>query len=74
MVMLVRAPNIEAHSLIFVSKNAINGTVLGGCWIISSVLLVGSTRQVIVEVSFAFLLAFEAASLFLISFLLQKKF
>ena len=74
MVMLVRAPNIEAHSLIFVFKDAISGTVLGGCWIVSSVLLVGSTRRVIVEVSFAFLLAFEAASVFLISFLSQKKF
>ena len=74
MVMLVRAPNIEADSFIFVSKYAISGTVSGGCWIVSSVVLVGSTGRVIVEVSFAFLLAFEAASLFFISFLSQKSF
>ena len=41
-VMLVRALNVEAGSA-FVFKDAISGTVLGSCWIISSVVLVGST-------------------------------
>ena len=72
-VMLVRALNVEAGSA-FVFKDAISGTVLRSCWIVSSVVLVGSTGQVIVQVSFAFLLAFVAASLFLISFLSPKSF
>ena len=74
MVTFVRALNVEAGSSVFVFKDAISGTVLGGCWIASSADLVGSTGRVIVEVSFAFLLAFAAASLFLISFLSRKSF
>ena len=67
--MLVRALNVEAGPSVFVFKDVIGGTVLGSCWIVSPAVLVGSTGQVIVEVSFAFLLAFAGASLFLISFL-----
>ena len=76
MVMLVRALNVEAGCFVFVSKDVFvsNGTVLGGCWIVSAAVLVGSTGRVIVEVSLAFLLAFAAASLFLISFLSWKSF
>ena len=74
MVMFVRSLNVEAGSSVFVFKDAISGTVLGGCWIASSADLVGSTGRVIVEVSFAFLLAFAAASLFLIYFLSRKSF
>ena len=68
MVMLVRALNVETGFSVFVFKDAITGTVLGSCWIASSADLVGSTGQTINEVSFAFLLAFAAAPLFLISF------
>ena len=51
--MLVRALNIEAGPSVFVFKDVIGGTVLGSCWIVSPAVLVGSTGQVIVEVSFA---------------------
>ena len=74
MVMFVRALNVEAGSFVFVFKDVISGTVLGGCWIASSADLVGSTGREIVQVSFAFLLAFAAASLFRISFLSRKFF
>ena len=53
--MFVRILNVEAGSSIFVFKDAISSTVLGGCWIVSSADLVGSTERVIVEVSFPFL-------------------
>ena len=41
-VMSVRALNMEAGSSVFVYKDAIDGTVLGGCWIVSSLVFIGS--------------------------------
>ena len=74
MVMLVRVRNVEAGSSVFAFNDAIDGKVLGGCWIVSSAVLVGSTGRVIVEVSFTILLALAAASLFLIYYLSRKSF
>ena len=74
MVMLVRAQNVEAGSSVFVFNDSVDGKVLGGCWIVSSAVLVGSTGRVIVEVSFTILLALAAASLFLIYYLSRKSF
>ena len=51
----------------------LNGKVLSDCWIVSSAILVGLIRLLMVGVFLTCLLAF-AASLFLISFFLMKKF
>lgn len=74
MVILVRAVKAEAGASIFVFTVTIDNTVLGGCWIVSSAVLVGLTGNVIFEVSLVFFLPFAAASLFLIYFLLRKSF
>ena len=68
MVMYVRA---LTGSFVFIFKEAFGGKVLSDCWIVSSAILVGLIRLLMVGVFLTCLLAF-AASLFMISFFDEK--